>query len=135
MKMLVINWWAADLEARPRCFIPNVLKLIMLLFVHTHHVQLFVTHPWDSPGKITGVGCHFLLWGIFLTHFSWIGRQIIYQWATWEALNSLCYFSSELFYLTVPNICLILLFMFTFSGRIFRHMQNTYSIFDNFQFK
>ena len=21
--------------------------------------------PWDSPGKNTGVGCHFLLWGIF----------------------------------------------------------------------
>ena len=23
--------------------------------------------PWDSPGKDTGVGCHFLLQGIFLT--------------------------------------------------------------------
>ena len=23
--------------------------------------------PWDSPGKSTGVGCHFLLQGIFLT--------------------------------------------------------------------
>ena len=22
-------------------------------------------HPWDSPGKYTGVGCHFLLLGIF----------------------------------------------------------------------
>ena len=22
-------------------------------------------HPWDSPGKNTGVGCHFLLHGIF----------------------------------------------------------------------
>ena len=40
------------------------------------HVQLFVIHglyptrllcPWDSPGKNTGVGCHFLLQGIFLT--------------------------------------------------------------------
>ena len=39
--------------------------------------------PWDSPGKNTGVGCHFLLEGIFLTqgsnpgllrllHCSWI---------------------------------------------------------------
>ena len=33
-------------------------------------VRLFVTpwtirflHPWDSPGKNTGVGCHFLLQG------------------------------------------------------------------------
>ena len=24
-------------------------------------------HPWDSPGKNTGVGCHALLQGIFLT--------------------------------------------------------------------
>ena len=23
--------------------------------------------PWDFPGKSTGVGCHFLLQGIFLT--------------------------------------------------------------------
>ena len=23
--------------------------------------------PWDAPGKDTGVGCHFLLQGIFLT--------------------------------------------------------------------
>ena len=24
--------------------------------------------PWDSPGKTTGVDCHFLIQGIFLTH-------------------------------------------------------------------
>ena len=43
------------------------------------HVQLFVIHrlqptrllcPWNFPGKNTGVGCHFLLWGIFLTQGS-----------------------------------------------------------------
>ena len=26
--------------------------------------------PWDSPGKNTGVGCHFLLQGIYLTQGS-----------------------------------------------------------------
>ena len=41
------------------------------------HVRLFVTpwtvactrllHPWDFLGKSTGVGCHFLLQGMFLT--------------------------------------------------------------------
>ena len=31
--------------------------------------------PWDSPGKSTGVGCHFLLQGIFLTHGSNPGLQ------------------------------------------------------------
>ena len=38
------------------------------------HVRLFATpwtiallHPWNFPGKSTGVGCHFLFLGIFLT--------------------------------------------------------------------
>ena len=39
--------------------------------------------PWNSPDKNTGVGCHFLLWGIFLTQGSNPGllycRQILYQ--------------------------------------------------------
>ena len=38
--------------------------------------------PWNSPGKNTGVGCHFLLQGIFLTQRSNPGllhyRQILY---------------------------------------------------------
>ena len=41
----------------------------LLLLSHFSHVQLCATpetaahqaHPWDSPGKNTGVGCHFLL--------------------------------------------------------------------------
>ena len=39
--------------------------------------------PWDSPGRNTGVGCHFLLQGIFPTQESNPGllhcRQMIYQ--------------------------------------------------------
>ena len=39
--------------------------------------------PWDSPGKNTGVGCHFLLQGIFPTQESNLGllhcKQILYQ--------------------------------------------------------
>ena len=43
---------------------------MLLLLSHFSHVRLCVTHrwqptrlprPWDSPGKNTGVGCHFLL--------------------------------------------------------------------------
>ena len=45
--------------------------------------------PWDFPGKNIGVGCHFLLQGIFPTQGSnlcvRIGRWILYHWATWEA--------------------------------------------------
>ena len=29
--------------------------------------------PWDSPGRNTGVGCHFLLQGIFPTQGSNVG--------------------------------------------------------------
>ena len=39
--------------------------------------------PWNSPGKSTGVGCYFLLQGIFLTRGLNLGflhwRQILYQ--------------------------------------------------------
>ena len=37
----------------PNSFQPHGLQPAMLL------------HPWDFPGKHTGVGCHFLLQGIF----------------------------------------------------------------------
>ena len=44
-------------------------------------------HPWDSPGKNTGVGCYALLQGIFLTQGSnpcllcltCVGRQVLYH--------------------------------------------------------
>ena len=46
------------------------IKMLLLLLSHINHVRLCATpetaahqvpHPWDSPGKNTGVGCHFLL--------------------------------------------------------------------------
>ena len=46
--------------------------------------------PWDFPGKGTGVGCHFLLQGIFLTRnrtlVSCIAGRHFTIWATREAL-------------------------------------------------
>ena len=46
--------------------------------------------PWDFPGKNTGVGCHFLLQGIFLTQESNLHllncRWILSHWGTREAL-------------------------------------------------
>ena len=45
--------------------------------------------PWDSPGKNTGVGCHFLVQGIFLTQGLNLGlphcRQILYHLSHREA--------------------------------------------------
>ena len=68
-------------------------------------VQLFVTLwtilarllcPWDSPGKSTGVSCHFLLQRIFLTQGLYPHnlcllhcRRILYHCATWEACTFL----------------------------------------------
>ena len=52
------------------------------------------SYPWNSPGKIAGVGCHHLLQGIFLIQgfnacllqlLPW--GQILYHWATAEALR------------------------------------------------
>jgi len=36
-------------------------------------------HPWDFPGKNTGVGCHFLLQRIFPTHGSNLGLSLCRQ--------------------------------------------------------
>ena len=51
--------------------------------------------PWNSPDKNTGVGCHFLLQGIFLTQGSNLDlrhcRQILYYWATSETLSLYMY--------------------------------------------
>ena len=49
---------------------------------------------WKKKKKNTGVGCHFLLQGIFPTQgsnpcllvscVSYIGRRVLYHWASWE---------------------------------------------------
>ena len=43
---------------------------------------------WVSPGKNTGVDCHFLLQGLFLREglnsISCTGRRILYHCPTWE---------------------------------------------------
>ena len=37
------------------------------LFILMDYSLARLPSPWDSPGKNTGVGCHFLFQGIFLT--------------------------------------------------------------------
>ena len=70
-------------DVLPGCLSVSKFPLLIRTFVVV--VQLL----WDSPGKNTGVGCHFLLQGIFLTQGSnWcllLGRPILYHWDTWEA--------------------------------------------------
>ena len=50
--------------------------------------------PWDSPGQNTGVGCHFLLQGVFLTQGLNLGlphhRQMLYplrHQGSWSCVN------------------------------------------------
>ena len=38
--------------------------------------------PWNSPGQNTGVGCHFLLQGIFLTQGSNLSLLCLLHWQT-----------------------------------------------------
>ena len=58
--------------------------------------------PWDFPGKDTGVGCHFLLQGIFPTQGSNLGllhcRQIIY-WPSYQESPCVCIYVCK-------NICI-----------------------------
>ena len=61
--------------------------------------------PWAFPGKNTGVSCHFLLQGIFLTQELNLHllhcRQILYHWPTGEALcKEKCYISNSSCYTT-----------------------------------
>ena len=44
---------------------------------------------WDSPGKNTGVGCHAIFQGIFLTQVSCIAGRFFTIWITREALRKL----------------------------------------------
>ena len=40
------------------------LKQPLLLLLLSCFSRVRLPHPWDSPGKSTGVGCHFLLQGM-----------------------------------------------------------------------
>ena len=46
--------------------------------------------PWDSPGKNTGVGCHFLLQGIFSTQGSNLGLQETHVFITFAKSRQSC---------------------------------------------
>ena len=45
------------------------------------------SRPWDSPGKNTGVGCHFLLQGIFLTQGSNPSLLPLLHWQVYSLMS------------------------------------------------
>ena len=68
--------------------------------------------PWDFPGKNTGMGCHFLVQGIVLTQGPnlrlRLGWQVLYHWATWEALLHRCCITDREIQSVIPSVCLLL---------------------------
>ena len=65
------------------CLVPSVMSNSLLLY-RLYPVRLLCS--WNSPDKNTGVGCHDLLQGIFLTqglnlHLLHLlhGRQVLYH--------------------------------------------------------
>ena len=53
---------------------PVGLKVLSLRRRHQHHIARLLC-PWDSPGKITGVGCHALLLGANSTDSQALGKS------------------------------------------------------------
>ena len=47
--------------AKPFLLRKVILLLLLLLLSHFSRQPNRLPHPWDSPGKNTGVGCRFLL--------------------------------------------------------------------------
>ena len=79
-------WWMVT--KRDWCF--SVSKSCLTLCNHMENGTLG-SCPWGSPGKNNGVGCCFLLQGSSWPRdricLSCSGRQILYLWATREALR------------------------------------------------
>ena len=118
----------------------NVWVLYLLFLVLLDHVQLFATPwigptrflcSWDSPGKNTGVGCHFLLWGIFPTQRLNPHLLCLLYWqvdslptsATWEALYCCCCLS------IVPCVCVcvcvcVLIVVYILLNEIYKNLKS-----------
>ena len=70
----------------PPCLVFNSCSILL----QPHGLSPWLLCPWDFPDKNSGVGCHFLLQGIFLTrgsnpcHMLW-QTNFFYHWVTREA--------------------------------------------------
>ena len=83
--------WASLLSWIPWCVRLSAVHPVMSGSLQPHGLQpTRLLCPWDSPGKTTGEGYHFLLQAIFPTqgsnHCLLHSRWCLYHYATWEAL-------------------------------------------------
>ena len=80
------------------CYVPrsfcvySIAKSCPAPWDHMELLPIRLLCPWDFSGKNTGVGCHFLLQGDFLTQglnpHLLLDRSVLYLWATREAPES-----------------------------------------------
>ena len=63
----------------PRVCCAYYVALVISLWLHGLKPTRLLC-PWGSPGKDTGVGCHFLLQGIFLTQGSNLRLLCLLHW-------------------------------------------------------
>ena len=75
-----------NIEQRSLCYTMHACSVTSVLSSSVQPCRLQLSRllrPWDSPGKNTGVGCHFLFQRIFPTQGSNLGllhcRQILYH--------------------------------------------------------
>ena len=72
-----------------------VAKSRLTLFCNPWTAATRLLCPWDFPGKNTGVGCHFLFWGIFpiqgsipcLLHWQASSLPLSHQWSPVQRLR------------------------------------------------
>ena len=79
-------WLGPEGHIRGWCWVPRAIRIESLSCVWLCDLMdcspLRLLCPWDSPGKNTGVCCHSLFQGIFLTEG--LNLALLY-WATREA--------------------------------------------------
>ena len=110
------------LETPLQCYLLLLLLLLLMLLLllsHFSRVQLCATpetaahqarRPWDSPGKNTGVGCHFLLqcmkWKVTVKSLSRV-RLFVTPWtAAYQAPLSMGFSRQEYWSgVPLPSLC------------------------------
>ena len=76
---------------------PSIFSVLFSVMSHSSQPQGLqparLLCPWDFPGKNTGVGCHFLLQGIFLTQGSSSSLLSLLHWQVGESNGTLLQYS------------------------------------------
>ena len=65
LRLLMQGTWVYFLVREPRSHMRVSVLSHVRFFVTSWTVAARLLCPWDFPGKNTGVGCHFLLQGVF----------------------------------------------------------------------